>query len=206
MILKSFKYTVAIVTLFSFSAQSAPKISEQIIKKWNCLTLYQKIGVGSVAATVIAVGLMSYGSSKDKKKREIPPPPKKREIPKTAEISINDLLNDRDLYSRSSDLADYLLDKYGEDSKFSMSLSRFVDSYPVEALTALRVRQRLESQRNKTAQELLAEMGPSAHYSLTFAWIITEVYNQKEKAPEKTLRDIIYDIEKSIENSTSSGR
>ena len=69
----------------------------------------------------------------------------------------------------------------------------------MEALTALRARTQTENSRSKSAEQLFKEMGRSAYYPLTFAWIITEVYNEKDRSEKKTLRDIVGVMESSIQ-------
>ncbi|MSP18507.1 MAG: hypothetical protein EXR74_02930 [Bdellovibrionales bacterium] len=183
---------------FSLVVTADAKNKKTIIEKFNCLSLYEKVGVGAGVLTLITGGLLfSWGGpkKKDEKTVKIKPHP----MPTAADISINKLENDRDLFSRGSDLTDYILVTYAEDPKFSRRLSQFINEHPLEALTALRARTHIENSRSKSAKELFKEMGRSAYYPLTFAWIITEVYNEGDRADKKTLRNIVEVMESSIQ-------
>lgn len=167
-------------------------------KKTECKNLYRILGASFIAGSVVAAGLSFLESNSihntgdDKRKN-------KTEIPKIGNIKISDLQSDKDLFSRASDLADYLVDKYKEEPKFSGKLRQFMDQHPQESITALSVRHGLKEKNLLKAKELFAEIGSRAHYSLTFAWIVSAVYNEPEKVSQKTLRDIIVGIEQEIE-------
>ena len=189
---------LSFVISFSLVVTADTKNKKTVIETFNCLSLYQKMGVGAGVLTLITGGLLfSWGGPK--KKDEKPIKIKPQPMPTAADIAINRIENDRDLFSRVSDLTDYILVTYAEDPKFSKRLSQFINENPVEALTALRARTQTENSRSKSAEQLFKEMGRSAYYPLTFAWIITEVYNEKDRSEKKTLRDIVVVMESSIQ-------
>ena len=198
MLKASYKIVGGILICFSLTGYPISKSENKTSKKPECQNLYRILGASFVAGSVVAAGLSFLDSNSihktgdDKRKN-------KTEIPKAGNIKISELQTDKELFSRASDLADYLVDKYKEDPKFSGRLRQFMDQHPQESITALSVRHGLKEKNLVKAKELFAEIGSRAHYSLTFAWIVSAVYNEPEKVSQKTLRDIIVGIEQEIE-------
>ncbi|MFM8314027.1 MAG: hypothetical protein ACKOA8_07045 [Deltaproteobacteria bacterium] len=181
-------------SLIAFSDNQKKSIADH----WNCLNLFQKVGVGAGGVLAITVGLMVIGSTQDKKKKTLPKF-RTAQIPELAQIKLSDIENDRDLFSRVSDLTDYWLTKYGEDPKLKKALQKFIEESPIEAKTALRTRFPSQYQKNPKPDELFTELGSRAYYPLIFAWYLREVYNLSEVDKQKTLREITLQMERNLE-------
>ena len=201
---------IIFVGLISFSliASAVPgkknrTFRKQIEEKWNCLTFYQKLGAGALVTGAITAGLIGLSRSSserlnedDEKKKPNPP----RGMPEVAKTALNEFKTERELFSAISDITDYFLDKYGENPKFPKSLSKFVTEFPLESMAAFRARFPEKVAEIRTSKELYDSLGSQSYYTLAFAWIITEVYNQKERDENQTLRDVVVKIEKVIQS------
>jgi len=166
----------------------------------SCPEILKKVGVAKVIAGVIGVGVLwAWSRQEANKKKKVVPTKITYNIPKGAEIKLADLQGDRDLYLRVSDLADYLLQKYQKDLRLTRSLEKFTQNFPEESQAALMARFPKEFQRNGNPTLTLNELGPSAHYVLVFAWILREVYNEDVGKSDRTLKNVVQDIEKKIE-------
>ncbi|NBX68455.1 MAG: hypothetical protein EBR01_05775 [Proteobacteria bacterium] len=181
---------------FAFAISSPKQLKES---EKDCKKVFRILGSSFVAGSVLAAAI-SYlekdESDRTKNKKRF----KSKEMPESAEKRLNHWSSDKELYPVASDVADYILDKYGEDPKFSAKLMSYIDANPEEAISALNVRHGLRDQTPEGAKKLAQELGSQAHYALTFAWIIGAVYNEKEKAPEKYLKAVILSIEKEIDS------
>lgn len=175
---------------------SPPKSGDS--ERRDCRQIYQILGASLIAGSIFAAAI-SYLEKDPHDRGAGNGKVKIREMPKSSWLRIRDLSSDQQLFSDVSDLADYLIDKYNDNSKLSAALKKYLDTHPQEAMAALTARHGLTERSVPKAKELLEKLGPKAQYALTFAWIIGAVYNEREKAPEKTLRDVILGIEKEID-------
>lgn len=196
------KITVFGVCLLAVGAYPVSNSRNVELQGRDCKRVFRILGSSFVAGSVVAAAL-SYFEIEDSDKTKNRKRLKAKDMPKDADMHLDHWLSDKDFYPVASDIADYILDKYSEDPKFSARLMRYLETNPDLVISALQVRHGLKEQNQVGAKKLVQELGSRAHYALTFAWIIGAVYNEREKAPKKLLREVILGMEKEIDNFDS---